>query len=421
MEKCDLLDVFRPKALPTLTYVNRYVDGDETYEEMLKRALRNTGTLISIAGASKTGKTVLCHKVLSSDEIVDLSGGQITSPDAFWEQIAEKLAMPLEYQFAQDSHHGKAIKGGSSGGVDFPFLGKADFSGQAEFSRVEGENVSYKVGRSRTALVQYMIAHKLTLIIDDFHYIDREVQIYIARTLKTEIFNGLRAIILSLPHRSDDAIRLNPDLIGRTTCIDLAAWSLADLKKIAQKGFGMLRLPVGEDAIDEMAQEAAASPMLMQEICLNLAWEMQEHHIQQVDMTLLAKVFRSTAKSYWHYREILQNAYQGPSQGRKRRKQYVAADGTIYDVYGLLLTSISSDPPVLRLPIEEIQRRIRRILGQGDIPNKLTIANAAKHLADMIKTSLREHDSIDIKDKTLYILDPMLLFYLRWSSGWKMN
>lgn len=40
---------------------------------------------------------------------------------------------------------------------------------------------------------------------------------YIARILKTELFfNGLRVIIISLPHRADDAIRHNPDLIGRT-------------------------------------------------------------------------------------------------------------------------------------------------------------------------------------------------------------
>ena len=54
-----------------------------------------------------------------------------------------------------------------------------------------------------------------------FLYIGKDVQKYIARTIKTGLFNGLKAIILTLPHRSDDAIRLNPDLIGRTTFIDM--------------------------------------------------------------------------------------------------------------------------------------------------------------------------------------------------------
>ena len=421
MTACDVSDVFRPRAFPTLTYVNRYVDTDETYEAMLKRALRNTGTLIAVSGASKTGKTVLCHKVLPADSIVDLSGGQIATPDDFWEQIAEKLAMPVEYQFAQDTRHGRAVKGSSSAGVSLPLLGRLTFAGGAETSSASGNNIFYKMGRSRTALVQYMIDHKLTLIIDDFHYIDKEVQIYIARTLKTEIFKGLRAIILSLPHRSDDAIRMNPDLIGRTTFIDLAAWSMEDLQEIARKGFEQLQLPIEAAVIEEMAQEADSSPLLMQEICLNLAGEMVDRQIKQPDRELLRQVFRATAKNYQHYRDILQRAYQGPMQGRTRRKQYTTATGKTYDVYGLLLTSISSNPPILRLPLDELQRRIRRILGQDDIPNKLTIANAVKHLSDMIKTSLPKHDTIDTKDKTLYILDPMLLFYLRWSSGWKID
>ena len=266
-----------------------------------------------------------------------------------------------------------------------------------------------------------MIEHKLTLIIDDFHYIDKEVQTYIARTLKAEIFKGLRAIILSLPHRSDDAIRLNPDLIGRTAFIDLAPWSPSDLSQIAEKGFKMLGIDIGDAMISEMAQEAASSPLLMQEICLNMAGEMKDCHIAHADENLLQKVFRSTAKSYQHYRDVLKEAYQGPSQGRARRKQYVSLDRNTYDVYGLLLTSISSDPPILELPVDEIQKRIRRILGAGDIPNKLTIANAVKHLSDIIRASLPKLDTMDVKKNTLYILDPMLLFYLRWSSSWKVG
>ena len=47
------------------------------------------------------------------------------------------------------------------------------------------------------------------------------MQLYIVRILKTALFNGLKAILLSLPHRVDDAIRHNPDLIGKTTFIEI--------------------------------------------------------------------------------------------------------------------------------------------------------------------------------------------------------
>lgn len=87
-----------------------------------------------------------------------------------------------------------------------------------------------------------LIQEGKVLVIDDFHYIEPEVQKYIARTLKTELFHGLKAVILTLPHRSDDAIRLNPDLIGRTTVIDIAPWSLDELKK-SQKRICLVVFP----------------------------------------------------------------------------------------------------------------------------------------------------------------------------------
>ena len=61
------------------------------------------------------------------------------------------------------------------------------------------------------------------LVLDDFHYVENDLQIYIARILKTELFNGLKAIVLSVPHRADDVIRHNPDLIGRITVIEIAS------------------------------------------------------------------------------------------------------------------------------------------------------------------------------------------------------
>ena len=63
---------------------------------------------------------------------------------------------------------------------------------------------------------------RLESSVGSFLYIGKDVQKYIARTIKTELFNGLKAIILTLPHRSNDMIRLNPDLIGRTTFIKCA-------------------------------------------------------------------------------------------------------------------------------------------------------------------------------------------------------
>lgn len=415
----DAADVFRPRAFPTLTYVTRAADSDDSYETMLQRALRTPGTLISVTGASKTGKTVLCHKVLPEDRILLLGGGQIRTIDDFWEQIAERLDLPIEWQVTHTATQANAIKGEGSGSAGLPLVGQLHLGGGSSRTTSQGENIAYKVTRNKSSIIKNLIDHQRTLIIDDFHYIDSEVQLYIARVLKAEIFNGLRVILLSLPHRADDAIRLNPDLIGRTAFIDLAPWTEADLTEIARKGFQLLHIHVPDEFLVTMAAESASSPQLMQEICLNLALDLQDAGQSDVAAPLLQKIFRRTAKNYQHYRDVLQDASHGPSQGRTHRKQYPAPSGKIYDVYSLLLTSIALDPPILRLSLDEIRQRMVRLLGSHDIPAKLTIANAIKHIAATIRAALPKHDTIDVKNNTLYILDPLLLFYLRWDDSWK--
>ena len=44
-------------------------------------------------------------------------------------------------------------------------------------------------------------------------------------------------VVVSLPHRAEDAIRQNADLSGRLSLINIEAWEKEDLKEIVLKGF----------------------------------------------------------------------------------------------------------------------------------------------------------------------------------------
>lgn len=359
-------DVFQPKAFPKLTYIDRSIDEDSTYEEELQEALEDTGTLVVITGASKSGKTVLCHKVVERERYISLSGSQIQSQTDFWEQMAEQLDLPAEWQITDIIDQDKIV------------------------------------------------------VIDDFHYIEKDVQKYIARTIKTELFNGLKAIILTLPHRSDDAIRLNPDLIGRTAFIDITPWPIDELKEIAIKGFALLGIEAADDLIAVLAQESIASPQLMQENCLRLANLMVKTKTKHLSRALMEKSFRLTAKNYDYYASILGTASKGPLQGQKRRTIYTLKDGKTMDIYGLLFESIAKDPPITALSTDAIKERFAQLLADPHkMPTALNIANSIKHIEKIIKAQVPSLDTIEWKDGCLYILDPFLLFYLSWGGVWQ--
>lgn len=109
------------------------------------------------------------------------------------------------------------------------------------------------------------------LVLDDFHYSPEEVQLDIAYQLKDAIRREFKAVVISLPHRADDAIRKNPDLSGRLNLINIEPWQEDELKEIAITGFEQLGIKISDELASKMALESLTSPQLMQSICLNLS------------------------------------------------------------------------------------------------------------------------------------------------------
>ncbi len=50
----------------------------------------------------------------------------------------------------------------------------------------------------------------------------------ITQQLKVAIRRGFKAIVVSLPHRADEAIRQNADLSGRLSLINIEPWEVDD-------------------------------------------------------------------------------------------------------------------------------------------------------------------------------------------------
>lgn len=414
-------DVFKPNALPDHTYVDRSIDeyGD-TYTEQLQKALLNPGTLIAITGASKSGKTVLCHKAIRNT-IIDLSASQIESRDDFWNQIGEQLELPDEVQIKTSQSENDVEKTQITGELSIK-IAKLNISAGKDNTGSKGNEISHRILRSQSSMMKYIIDNDFVLVIDDFHYASEDIQLYIARTIKTYLINGLKVIILSLPHRADDAIRLNPDLIGRTSFIEIAPWSIGELKEIGLKGFPLLNIAIDDVVLEHMAVESISSPQLMQDICFNLAYRMEKNNATTVSREMVAVALRETVKKHKQvYSHVLKAALEGPAQGKNKRTHYILQDGRQVDIYMLLLISISSDPPELSLSVQEIQRRFSNLLAENNVkqPRSIDISNAVKNIKNIMKERAKNLDTIDWKAKTLYILDSFLLFYLRCSDDWK--
>lgn len=408
-------DVFSPRSFPENTYIHRITAGNKTIDQKLEKALMMKGNLIFVSGASKSGKTVLCHKVIPDEKFIDLSGNQISSKEDFWNHIAEQLSLSdiVTTTTGMQNSEARVVKGSANfnAGIMGTGIG-AGIGADTSENVVSTNQITASRARTETQVIRYIIDNDKVLVIDDFHYIPKEIQLYIARTLKTELFHGLKAVILSLPHRSDEAIILNPDLIGRTTSIEIPLWTTNELKEIAVKGFTLLNVPVSDECISLLAQESISSPQLMQDNCFNLAYGSMG---SSITTATVKAAFSETASNYAHYDKLVSTILHGPSQGQGRRKLYQTADKDV-DIYELMLLALKADPPVSKLSLEEIKNRISELLVNHERITSSIISGTINKLISLIKKEMPDLDALEYKNKELYILDPFLLFYLRWKN-----
>lgn len=408
-------DVFSPRSFPENTYIHRITAGNKTIDEKLEKALMMKGNLIFVSGASKSGKTVLCHKVIPDEKFIDLSGNQISSKEDFWNHIAEQLSLSdiVTTTTGMQNSEARVVKGSANfnAGIMGTGIG-AGIGADTSENVVSTNQITASRARTETQIIRYIIDNDKVLVIDDFHYIPKEIQLYIARTLKTELFHGLKAVILSLPHRSDEAIILNPDLIGRTTSIEIPLWTTNELKEIAVKGFTLLNVPISDECISLLAQESISSPQLMQDNCFNLAYGSMG---SSITTATVKAAFSETASNYAHYDKLVSTILHGPSQGQGRRKLYQTADKDV-DIYELMLLALKADPPVSKLSLEEIKNRISELLVNHERITSSIISGTINKLISLIKKDMPDLDALEYKNKELYILDPFLLFYLRWKN-----
>ena len=379
-------EVFKPGTYPEMTYVSRESKGTKyTYEERLQQSLAIDGYLTYIVGPSKIGKTVLCEKVIGVANMVCMSGNDFSKEKDFGSGIGKKVGISTEAAVSEES---------------------------AAFSETEQKSITvtknYFVTKDK--VIDYFKKNDKVLVLDDFHYAPPEIQYDIACQLKEVIRMGFKAVVVSLPYRSDDAIRLNPDLTGRILVIEIEPWKTEELEEIAKKGFGKLQIQVGQSLIARMAKESIHSPQLMQSICLNIG--LLPDSSDTITDEVIEESCRFTCMNL-PYGDVVRVLKAGPSTRGQQRLQYTLSDGSKRDIYGLILKVLSDNPPLVELSIEELMERIKNSAPENMITTK-KVRDSLKNWQKLLETLGSLYQVLEWKDDTIHVLDNMFLFYIRW-------
>lgn len=386
-------DVFRPGAFPEYTYVSRKsAVSNLPYEFRLGQAIRVSGFLTSLVGPSKMGKTILCEKVIGFDRIVEISGADFKEDTDFWKLISTKAGLSYEGQFSSE---------------------KVIVDTQDRYAKQE----SYLLTKDK--IIEFYQEENLVLVIDDFHYAPEKVRTLIAQQLKDAIRRGFKAVVVSLPHRADEAIRQNADLSGRLSLINMEPWEVEDLKEIAKVGFEKLHIKIADEVAEKIAVESLSSPQLMQYICLNICTilELSDADKDVVRPEILETAYHYTTANF-EYGDVVAVMKKGPNTRGKDRNSFVASDGQRYDLYELLVKCIAENPPLMKLDFDTIKTRVYQLItDEGKKPTQQAIKESLGKLQELLNEREDIFKVMDWKEGTLYLVDPLFLFYLRWGES----
>lgn len=412
-------NVFTPGRFPTHTFVDDHL---QEKKGQLLDTLDAGSMLVSISGPSKSGKTVFIEECLGRTSLIQVTGAGVSKPSDLWMRVFDLVGteLPESISRAASTQGSVAGRAAMEGGVIIA-KGKAE----GTVTRASGESESEVASLASDCLqllIRELSGTDLVVLIDDFHYIPRDIQIEVARQIKEAIRNNVKFICASVPYHADDVIRGNPDLRGRVYSIDFEYWGSETLRKIAYKGFHELGVGYRNSAIDDLVAEAAGSPQLMQYLCLNACFELgvrerSESEVKlQRDPDLLGNICRRTVLST-DYGSVLELMKEGPKTRGSDRNVYITKFGWNGDVYRLLVKALSIAPPQLTFRYQSLNERILGMCTSGG-PSGSSITSACSHSAKIVNDSAgerivewdSEHDVFDIRD-------PYFLFYLRWSDA----
>jgi hypothetical protein len=413
-------EIFVAGSQPKYTYNPRE---SLRLESGLTDAISTPGKVVVVTGPTKSGKTVLVNRILPHDRAIWIDGGAISgskSPeDDFWQIIVDglNLAQIRQTQVTSGSSNKYGVKGEL--GANFVLV-KGDAGLSFDYKQSQDKTISTsKQLSSRIAAINGLKKSHITIVIDDFHYLPRALQKDVIRAFKSLVYDGLPVVMITVPHRKEEPIKIEREMTGRTITIEIPTWSEEDLSFIPKTGFLLLNYTISQEHATYLAQQAIGSPHLMQDFCLNAcrnigickSKESLELPLSDEDFNT---VFHDLAKNMG--RSMFEKLARGP-RPRKDRIQRELLEGKTVDIYQLVLLGLARMKPSLSgIEYIDIRNSIRGIA--ISLPNIQDVTRVLKYMSKIAASDRSSTPVLDFdeEEQKLYITDPFFAFYLRWGN-----
>ena len=248
------------------TYIERE-KVDSLYLDGLQRRKH-----IIVYGASKQGKTSLTNKHLKETDYVKINCSTGTTIIDIYKSILRQLNVEILNSKEENNTVNGELKVEVKAKLKVPLIAGIETSGGVGTGGKKEYKNLYKTVEYNLTLAQDISELLISLnfskriILENFHYLQEEVQQQLAFDLRIFEDYNILFIILGIWRERNRLSQYNGDLVDRVIEIPVEPWEAGDLRRIVNIGMPLLNASF-EHVVDDIISSCFDSVGVFQEIC----------------------------------------------------------------------------------------------------------------------------------------------------------
>lgn len=413
-----LEEVFGVSAKPILSYIERD-EVDSRFSDALKRDKQ-----IVVYGSSKQGKTALVSKHLPYDKNLLVSLTPKTSVLDIYHTVLASAGVQVVAAVAEKRSTEASAGFGAKVKALIPILGGGEVSAQGGLKAGSSVETKYEEIPINLELPQHVaemlkrIGSKQWVILENFHYLNDDIQKQFAFDLRAFQELGVRFVILGVWREKNRMAQFNGDLLDRVVEIPVEPWTDVDFRRVAEKGALALNVTFSNEILTGAIEASFSSIGVFQELLKGITntagiAETRGMNIRVEDPELLKRTVVAKAKDY--------------AARHQRALEAIAA--------GHVTGGIKGDLPPLYLPYylvrvvleggyegiangmrrSDLHERIRSAHHRGDDVRASDMSNLLSGLANLqsvkaISPPIIDYDS---QNRLLQVVDSTFYFFIK--------
>lgn len=250
--------------------VDSYIERDEVDSKFISGL--KTQKHIIVYGASKQGKTALTNKHLKEEEYIRVDCAPNTKPIDLYKSVLRQLNVEFHEERTSEESFEVSPSAGIKASVKIPLIGAVEASGGVGAKTAGKTANKYKSVQFNLELAQdiaeILISYnfKCRIILENFHYLEENVQQQLAFDLRVFEDHNILFIVLGIWREKNRLAQFNGDLLDRMIEVPVEPWLHKDFKRVLREGEPLLN--VNFDQIEERLINATFDSIgVFQELC----------------------------------------------------------------------------------------------------------------------------------------------------------